>query len=142
MASLHKDPRNKSPYWYAAYTTSTGKRMFKSTKCKTHRDALQVALNLERAEQDASTGRLTESRIRDLLTDTLERIGGKPVQQKTMRCWFATPASGGLRWPVYTERLTSCCATATWNLVVFDLQTTRVQEIHQISGSTNFNHRD
>ena len=88
MASLHKDPRGKSPYWYAAYTTSNGKRMFKSTKCKAHRDARQVADNLERAEQDASTGRLTESRIRDLLTDTLERIGGKPVQQTTTRCWF------------------------------------------------------
>ena len=88
MASIHKDPRNKSPFWYAAYTTSTGKRMFKSTKCKAHRAAWEVAQNLERAEQDASTGRLTESRLRDLLNDTMERVGGKPVPQTTVRCWF------------------------------------------------------
>ena len=88
MASLHKDPRGKSPFWYAAYKTATGKRVFKSTKRKVHREALEIALNLERAEREASTGRLNEARVRELLNDTLERVGGRPRQQTTVRAWF------------------------------------------------------
>jgi site-specific recombinase XerD len=88
MASLHKDPRGKSPYWYAAYRTATGNRVFKSTKRKLHRQALEVALNLERAEKEASSGRLTESRTRELFQETMERAGGGRVRQMTVRCWF------------------------------------------------------
>src|SRR5437899_364866 len=32
MASLHKDPRGKSPFWYCAYTLPAGERKFRSTK--------------------------------------------------------------------------------------------------------------
>ncbi len=88
MASLHKDPRGKSPYWYVAYRTATGKRVFKSTKSTVRREALEVALNLERAEEEASTGRLTELRVRELLNDTLDRTGGRTMQRMTVRCWF------------------------------------------------------
>jgi hypothetical protein len=42
MPSLHKDSRNKSPYWYCAYQTSDGRRHFKSTKSSDKRQARQV----------------------------------------------------------------------------------------------------
>ena len=61
MASLHKNPRGKSPFWYAAYTTASGRRAFKSTKRTVYREALEIALNLERAEREASSGRLNEA---------------------------------------------------------------------------------
>ena len=88
MASLHKDPRGKSPYWYAAYRAASGKRVFKSTKRRLHREALEVALNLERAEKEAALGRLIEARTRELFNDTMERAGGRVVRQMTIRCWF------------------------------------------------------
>ena len=42
MPSLHKDPRDKSPYWYCAYQTADGVRHFRSTKTADKRQARQV----------------------------------------------------------------------------------------------------
>ena len=61
--TLHKDPHGKPPFWYAAYTTAPGERVFKFTKRNVHREAL----DLEWAEREASSGRLSEARIHELL---------------------------------------------------------------------------
>jgi len=42
MASLHKEPRGKSPYWYCAFQTSDGTRHFRSTKATDKRQARQI----------------------------------------------------------------------------------------------------
>lgn len=42
MPSLHKDPRDKSPYWYCAYQTADGVRHFRSTKTADKRQARQI----------------------------------------------------------------------------------------------------
>ena len=88
MPSLQKDPRGKSPFWYAAYRTPSGKRIYRSTKTTDRRKALEIALNLERAEREATEGRLTESRVRELLNDIMERKLGRRIQQTTTRVWF------------------------------------------------------
>jgi integrase len=88
MASLHKDPRGNSPYWYVAYRTAAGKRALKSTKLKSHRKAVEFALNLERAEQEAAAGHLHEARVRELLNDTLIRTMGRSLSLETARSWF------------------------------------------------------
>jgi integrase len=88
MASIHKDPRNKSPYWYVAYTKADGKRAYRSTKQTDRKKAQDVARTLERATQKARSGELTEIAVRKLLGDVLESIGHNPLSAETTRSFF------------------------------------------------------
>src|SRR5438094_2832077 len=88
MASVVKDPRDRSPYWIACYTDSTGRRLKKSTKLTNKKDALEVAFALEHGEDQARKGAFTEARLRDLLEQTLERVIGGPVQHYTGETWL------------------------------------------------------
>jgi integrase len=89
MATVVKDVRGRSPYWIACYTDSTGRRLKKSTKLTNKKNALEVALALEHGEDQARKGAFTESRLRDLLEQTLERVIGAPVQHYTVATWLA-----------------------------------------------------
>jgi hypothetical protein len=64
MASLHKDPRGKSPFWYCAYTLPNGKRVFRSTKQRDRKAAEEYRQRLEYASRESKVGRLTEERAR------------------------------------------------------------------------------
>jgi integrase len=88
MASVIKDSRGRSPYWIACYTDSTGRRLKKSTKLTNKKKALEIALSLEHGEHIARSGAFTETRLRDLLEQTLERVIGRPVQHHTVQTWF------------------------------------------------------
>lgn len=88
MSSLHKDPRGKSPYFYCAYRAADGRRMFRSTEKTKRTEALEVCLGWEMAEKEASEGRLTESRAREIISETVRRATGKPLQFKTTREWL------------------------------------------------------
>jgi integrase len=88
MASVVKDSRDRSPFFIACYTDSTGRRLKKSTKLTNKKAALEVALALEHGEDQARKGTFTEARLRDLLEQTLERVIGAPVQHYTCRSWF------------------------------------------------------
>ena len=93
MASLWK--RKNSAYWWACYASATGQRLRKSTKImvkplpgeanndgspKTRadkrREALEFALAMERAEESAKAGRLTEQAARKYIAEILERTSG------------------------------------------------------------------
>jgi hypothetical protein len=71
MASIHKDPRGKSPYWYVAYTLADGKRVFRSTRQTDRKKAAEVARTLERATQAARQSELTETRVRNWMYERL-----------------------------------------------------------------------
>lgn len=90
MATVVKDRRGRSPYWIAAYTTADGRRLKKSTKTTDRREAMEIALMLERAERLGAKGEATESRLRDLLAETLERIsdGAETIRNFTVEGWF------------------------------------------------------
>jgi integrase len=94
MASLHKDPRNKSPYWYCAYTLPDGRRAFRSTKQRDRKKALDVARTLEKAAEKARAGELTEAQVRKLLDGILESVGQSPIRSETVRSFFNTWLSG------------------------------------------------
>jgi hypothetical protein len=47
MASVHRDPKGRSPYWYAAFTLQDGTRCFRSTKLKDRSSALKLAMEWE-----------------------------------------------------------------------------------------------
>jgi integrase len=88
MASIHKDPRGKSPYWYCAYTLPTGKRTFKSTKLADRSQAQEFCRTLARASKLGSNGNLTEARARELISEIVEHTLGEPLKFYTAEEWL------------------------------------------------------
>ena len=88
MAIVVKDARNRSPYWYACYTTADGRRLKKSTKETDQRKAKLIAEALQRAEELARNRELTETRTRELLSDVLSRTSGQALRVFTVEEWF------------------------------------------------------
>jgi hypothetical protein len=88
MAIVVKDSRNRSPFWYACYTTADGRRLKKSTKQTDERKAKLVADALQRAEDIARDRALTEVRARELLSDVLQRVSGESLHVFTLAEWF------------------------------------------------------
>jgi integrase len=94
MASLHKDPRGKSPFWYCAYTLPDGRRTLRSTKQRDRKKAAEICRALEKASAKAREGELTEAWVRKLLEDVLESVGQAPIRTETVRSFFATWLEG------------------------------------------------
>jgi integrase len=86
MASLWRHPNSR--YWTACYTTHDGRQLKRSTK-QTDRDkAMTIALELERAEEKARHGHLTEVQCRKVLSDTLERVTGETLRSEKVEDFF------------------------------------------------------
>jgi integrase len=94
MASIHKDPRGKSPYWYCAYVSPEGKRCFRSTKQTDRKKALEFCLKLEKAASAARAGELTERTARKILDDILESVGGAKLKSESLRAFAANWLAG------------------------------------------------
>ena len=89
MATVVKDPRNRSPFWYACFTTADGRRLKKSTKETSRAKALQMTLGWEKAAKEAREKRLNEARTREILSEILESVnGGEGLRVFTVEDWF------------------------------------------------------
>ncbi|HKW29248.1 MAG TPA: tyrosine-type recombinase/integrase [Verrucomicrobiae bacterium] len=88
MASLHKDPRGKSPYWYCAFTLPDGRRTFRSTKLTDRKKALGVCLEWEKSVAQGRDGSFTEAQARKVLNTILENTGQAPMQTETIDGYF------------------------------------------------------
>lgn len=110
MASIHKDARGKSPYWFCALTRANGQRTFKSTKttdkaeaqslCEkwqaaeeiTKSPALQntalVAEHFLEATRKAAQGQFGENDARKVLNAVLEAAGLAPLPFSTIEVFF------------------------------------------------------
>jgi len=88
MASLHREPRGKSPYWYCAYRLADGRRAFKSTKQTDKKRASQICQAWEHAEELAAKGEATRDRLFAVVNQTLERMGHRPVEIPTVKQWL------------------------------------------------------
>jgi integrase len=88
MASLNKDPRGKSPFWYISYTKADGARVRVSSKTPERRVAEKMALALQRAEDEKRKGTITTDRIRDLLNDTLRSAGLEQITTTRLEDWL------------------------------------------------------
>jgi integrase len=107
MASLATDSRGRSPFWICCYTSATGQRLKKSTKVsirafkgekrkdgspKTAADkraeAWEVCLSIERAENHARNGTLTEQQARKIIGEILERTTGEPLHNYKVSDWL------------------------------------------------------
>ena len=74
MASIVR--RKKSRFWTACYTNRDGRQLKRSTKTTDKRQALQIAMELERVERQANAGAITTIQLRKVLNDVSERING------------------------------------------------------------------
>jgi integrase len=81
MASLHRDPKGRSPYYYAAFGLPNGKRAFRSTKQTNHKQALRVALEWEKASELQRRGELTDAASRRVLDLIRESVGDAPLEK-------------------------------------------------------------
>src|SRR5215831_8391362 len=88
MASIHRDPRGKSPFWYCAYRLPNGKRTFRSTKQTDRKAAEEFCRKLEYASQQSKEGRLTEARARELISEIVEHATGEPLRHYTAEDWL------------------------------------------------------
>src|SRR5438094_537108 len=88
MASIHKDPRGKSPFWYCAYRLPNGKRTFRSTKLTDRKAADEFCRRLEYASHESKAGRLIETRARELISEIVEHATGEPLHNYTAQEWL------------------------------------------------------
>lgn len=107
MASLTKDSFKRSPFWTCCYTSATGQRLKKSTKItikplpgetnedgtpKTKADkrkeALEFCLTLERTENSAKAGTLTEQAAKKYVAEILERTSGEKLHDYATGAWL------------------------------------------------------
>jgi len=86
MPSLWK--REKSPFWFCCYTNADGQRCKKTTKQDDRGKAWEVCLSIERAERFAKAGTLTEQAVKKILSETLERTTGEPLNSFTAGDWL------------------------------------------------------
>jgi integrase len=86
MASLWR--REKSPYWVCCYISADGQRLKKSTKQTDRKKAWEVCLSIERAEQLAKNGTLTEQTATKILAEIVERTTGEPFRNMATTEWL------------------------------------------------------
>lgn len=106
MPSLRKDARGRSPFWICCYTSATGQRVQKSTKItvrpvpgekrkddspKTAADkraeAFEVCLAIERSENHARNGTLTEQQAKKIIGEIVKRTTGEALHNYNGRDW-------------------------------------------------------
>src|SRR4029079_1627180 len=105
MASLWQ--REQSPYWFCCYTSATGQRLKKSTKvtirpvkgekrkdgssksaADKRTEAWEVCLAIERAENHAKNGTLTEQQAKKIIGEIVERTTGEPLRNYKICDWL------------------------------------------------------
>jgi integrase len=79
MASIHKDPRGYSKYWFACFRTKDGKRRMVSTRETDKKKAQTICDAWQAAENLAASGNATEDQIRDILNQTLRSVGLRDI---------------------------------------------------------------
>ncbi len=88
MASLHKDPRGRSPYWYCAFYGADGRRKLKSTKTSSRKTALQVCAKWEETAGEARKGLLTAAQLRKVMAEMLSVSSGEELPHFTVSKWL------------------------------------------------------
>jgi integrase len=83
MASIAK--RDKSRFWTACFTNRDGRQLKRSTKTTDRNQAMQIAIELERVENQARDGNLTASQLRKVLNDVSERVTGDTLIAPSVR---------------------------------------------------------
>jgi integrase len=89
MASIHKDQRGKSPFFYCAFTLPNGKRCFKSTKLKDRNAAMEFCLRMEGASRKAAARNFSEEQARKILNEIRELSGDSAIRVESLADYSA-----------------------------------------------------
>ena len=92
MANVWKHPNSK--FWYARFADETGRWVNRSTKQVKKGDAMQVALEWERAARLGRDKELTEVQSRRILSGILERTVGDSIRQVPTRLFLENWLAG------------------------------------------------
>jgi len=87
-ASIHKDPRGKSPFWYASFTLPSGKRTSRSTKQTDKRKAQAVCVQWDKAARIAREGNFQDLAARKTINDIYELSNGQPLLSSNATSYF------------------------------------------------------
>ncbi len=85
MSSIIKDYRGKSPFYIACFRGPDGRRLKLSTGTTDRELAKWLAGEFEEASHSERSGRLTESRAREIISRIYERTIGEPLHFRTAR---------------------------------------------------------
>ena len=85
MASIHKDSRGKSPFWYCAFYGADGRRMFRSTKATDRKTALKICFSWESAAAKARRKELTAAQARKVIAEMVAISSGETMSFHTVR---------------------------------------------------------
>ena len=88
MASIHKDPRGKSPFWYAAFYGADGGRKFKSTKERDRKVALKICFAWEQAAEMARRRELTAAQGRKVIAEMVKISSGETMNFHSVEDWL------------------------------------------------------
>src|SRR5260221_10004532 len=88
MASLHKDPRKKSPFWYCAYRLADGRRAFRSTGKTKKDEAWIICQSYVEMEGKVAEGEASADQLMKVVNATLKRLGKDPIERPSARKWF------------------------------------------------------
>jgi integrase len=89
VASLHKDPRGKSPFYYCAYTLADGRRAFRSTGKTKKNEAWIICSAFVEMEGKVAEGEASADQLMKVANAVLKRLGHEPIKRPSARQWFA-----------------------------------------------------
>ena len=87
MASIFRD-KKRSQYYIACYRGPNGERLQNSTKQTDRIQAQAIAVEWEQAALKARKGELAEEQAREVVNTIVQRAGGDPMVNHTIRSWF------------------------------------------------------
>jgi integrase len=136
MASVHRDPRGKSQFWYAAFKLPDNTRCFRSTKKTNRKEAQKVA----DAWEEAARLQTSETQFRRVMQSIWEQISGKPLASSTIKDFLQ-------RWKARKEKEVESERTArTYSDVAMSflkfLDTRADEEISRLTASDIVKFRD
>src|SRR5438270_9519308 len=93
MASIWRHPNSK--YWTAWYTNKNGRQVKRSTKHTQRKDAMAVAMEFERVEQQAPWGSISTVQIQKVFNELVERTTGDSIMTPSVEKdwpWTSRPS--------------------------------------------------
>ena len=94
MASIHKDPRGKSPFLYCAFMGGDGRRKLRSTKQTDRTKARKICDAWAGAAEKARRGELTASASRKILAELVEISSGETLEHHCVESWLRDWVAG------------------------------------------------
>jgi hypothetical protein len=79
VASLHKDSKGRSGFWYASFCDAEGRWVKKSTKTKDRALAMKLAIEWEHAAKSGRKGTLVVAQVRKVMGEITEQATGESL---------------------------------------------------------------